>query len=48
MKRDRALDGKNLLTWGGAVRGLGGTCPTQPILLKEALVKLISFLKFSS
>ena len=22
---------------GGAARGLGGTCPTQPILLKEAL-----------
>ena len=36
MKRDRALGGTNLLT-GGAVRGLGGTCPTQPILLKEAL-----------
>ena len=36
MKRDRALGGTNLLT-RGAVRGLVVTCPTQPILLKEAL-----------
>ena len=39
MKRDRALGGDKFADWGGgAVRGLGGTCPTQPILLKEALV----------
>ena len=39
MKRNRALGGTNLLTGGGgAVRGLGGTCPTQPLLLKEALI----------
>ena len=37
MKRDRALGGGDKFADWGAVRGLGGTCPTQPILLKEAL-----------
>ena len=28
--------GVKFADWGGAVRKLGGTCLTQPILLKEA------------
>ena len=42
MKRDRALGGGQICRLGGSKRA-GGTCPTQPILLKEALLGLILY-----